>query len=251
MDGNDVAADYVIAELVDMGFEFPTVIEAIEAVGPCLDDAVEYILKGSCDDKSVGNGRALSSYDCSTSEVRVLGKRSASSRSQARMKQSSIMEHVKSSGRAKKNTSDNAYIASAFGLETSKSRHMEDQKGSIQMNHKLVPATESRQYELYACSPHAKLEASSEENGLALYSSDDQKRELEWEEKVNHLLQKHFGFSSVKGFQKEALEAWLEHQDCLVLAATGSGMFFCLYPSLWLLAMPFLLIEFCEEEPIM
>ncbi|RWR76539.1 ATP-dependent DNA helicase Q-like protein SIM isoform X2 [Cinnamomum micranthum f. kanehirae] len=227
MDGNDVAADYVIAELVDMGFEFPTVIEAIEAVGPCLDDAVEYILKGSCDNKSMGNGRAMSSYDCSTSEVPVLGKRSACSRSQARMKQSSIMEHVKSSGRAKKNTSDNASIASASGLENSKSRHMEDQKGSIQMNHELAPASESHQYELYDCSPHAKLEASSEENGLPLYSSDEQKPELNWEEKANHLVQKHFGFSSVKGFQKEALEAWFEHQDCLVLAATGSGKSLC------------------------
>lgn len=45
----------------------------------------------------------------------------------------------------------------------------------------------------------------------------------DWEQKVNSLLRKHFGFSSLKGFQREALAAWLARQDCLVLAATGSG----------------------------
>lgn len=45
----------------------------------------------------------------------------------------------------------------------------------------------------------------------------------DWKERVNTLLQRRFGFSSLKGFQKEALEAWLAHKDCLVLAATGSG----------------------------
>jgi Werner syndrome ATP-dependent helicase len=42
-------------------------------------------------------------------------------------------------------------------------------------------------------------------------------------DRVSAVLQKHFGFSCVKGFQKEALDAWFAHKDCLVLAATGSG----------------------------
>lgn len=46
---------------------------------------------------------------------------------------------------------------------------------------------------------------------------------LEWEKKLNRLLKKHFGYPVLKKFQKQALEAWLNHQDCLVLAATGSG----------------------------
>lgn len=45
----------------------------------------------------------------------------------------------------------------------------------------------------------------------------------DWEQRVSLLMQKHFGFSSLKTFQKEALSAWLAHKDCLVLAATGSG----------------------------
>ncbi|KAF6135963.1 hypothetical protein GIB67_006855, partial [Kingdonia uniflora] len=49
----------------------------------------------------------------------------------------------------------------------------------------------------------------------------------DWEEKVTKLLCNHFGFSSLKSFQKEALEAWLANQDCLVLAATGSGKSLC------------------------
>ncbi|XP_022965576.1 ATP-dependent DNA helicase Q-like SIM [Cucurbita maxima] len=50
---------------------------------------------------------------------------------------------------------------------------------------------------------------------------------LDWEKKLNRLLKKHFGYPSLKKFQKEALEAWLNNQDCLVLAATGSGKSIC------------------------
>ena len=46
MDGNNVQSDQVIiGELTKMGFEFSVVMEAIKAVGPSLDDAVEFILK--------------------------------------------------------------------------------------------------------------------------------------------------------------------------------------------------------------
>jgi len=46
-------------------------------------------------------------------------------------------------------------------------------------------------------------------------------------DKITAVLQKHFGFSSLKGFQMEALDAWFAHKDCLVLAATGSGKSLC------------------------
>ncbi|XP_041022267.1 ATP-dependent DNA helicase Q-like SIM isoform X2 [Juglans microcarpa x Juglans regia] len=49
----------------------------------------------------------------------------------------------------------------------------------------------------------------------------------DWEKKVISLLQNHFGYSSLKNFQKEALAAWFANQDCLVLAATGSGKSLC------------------------
>lgn len=54
----------------------------------------------------------------------------------------------------------------------------------------------------------------------------------DWEQRASTLLQKHFGFSSLKSFQKEALSAWFAHRDCLVLAATGSG--FVLYLNLFM-----------------
>ncbi|CAL4917369.1 unnamed protein product [Urochloa decumbens] len=46
-------------------------------------------------------------------------------------------------------------------------------------------------------------------------------------DKISAVLQKHFGFSSLKGFQMEVLNAWFAHKDCLVLAATGSGKSLC------------------------
>ncbi|KAK2456581.1 RECQ helicase SIM [Trifolium repens] len=49
----------------------------------------------------------------------------------------------------------------------------------------------------------------------------------DWEQRASILLQKHFGFSSLKSFQKEALSAWIARRDCLVLAATGSGKSLC------------------------
>ncbi|EYU20981.1 hypothetical protein MIMGU_mgv1a002122mg [Erythranthe guttata] len=49
----------------------------------------------------------------------------------------------------------------------------------------------------------------------------------DWVKEVNNLIRKRFGCSSLKGFQKEVLAAWLSNQDCLVLAATGSGKSLC------------------------
>lgn len=53
----------------------------------------------------------------------------------------------------------------------------------------------------------------------------------DWEKKLNRILKKHFGYPFLKKFQKEALEAWMNHQDCLVLAATGSGIALLSSPS--------------------
>ncbi|XP_076952737.1 ATP-dependent DNA helicase Q-like SIM [Bidens hawaiensis] len=53
------------------------------------------------------------------------------------------------------------------------------------------------------------------------YSNED------WEVKADMLLQKRFGYQSLKRFQKEALGAWVAQKDCLVLAATGSGKSLC------------------------
>ncbi|XP_031269524.1 ATP-dependent DNA helicase Q-like SIM [Pistacia vera] len=66
-----------------------------------------------------------------------------------------------------------------------------------------------------------------EVESLPVLSKQEAKIGSDWEVKVNSLLQKQFGYSSLKKFQKEALAAWLDHQDCLVLAATGSGKSLC------------------------
>ncbi|PWA82395.1 RECQ helicase SIM [Artemisia annua] len=49
----------------------------------------------------------------------------------------------------------------------------------------------------------------------------------DWENRANTLLQRHFGYPSLKRFQMEALAAWVSHKDSLVLAATGSGKSLC------------------------
>ncbi|KAJ0976263.1 hypothetical protein J5N97_018228 [Dioscorea zingiberensis] len=183
MDGNgDVSADHVIAELIDMGFEFDKAVKAIEVVGPCLDDALEFILNGSCD-----RARA---QDCSTRRPRTLGHR--------RLKQSNITDHVLPNNRTKENLSSGSCDASS-------SKHMR-----IQDEFKPAEST------------LILREGNAGQSWLCNLQSEDV--ELRWEQKVCRLLQKHFGFSSLKGFQKEALEAWLANRDCLVLAATGSGI---------------------------
>ncbi|KAJ0960149.1 hypothetical protein J5N97_002068 [Dioscorea zingiberensis] len=183
MDGNgDVSADHVIAELIDMGFEFDKAVKAIEVVGPCLDDVLEFILNGSCD-----RARA---QDCSTRRPRTLGLR--------RLKQSNITDDVLPNNRTKENLSRGSFDASS-------SKHMRIQD-------EFKPAESTLILRV----------GNAGQSGLCNLQSEDV--ELGWDQKVCRLLQKHFGFSSLKGFQKEALEAWLANRDCLVLAATGSGI---------------------------
>ncbi|KAM7278194.1 hypothetical protein ACFE04_005328 [Oxalis oulophora] len=68
--------------------------------------------------------------------------------------------------------------------------------------------------------PNALLPISSIRDCIA---SSSPEIGADWEEKAKELLRKHFGFSELKNFQKEALAVWFDNQDCLVLAATGSG----------------------------
>lgn len=71
---------------------------------------------------------------------------------------------------------------------------------------------------------------------------------LDWEKKLNRLLKKHFGYPFVKKFQKEALEAWLNHQDCLVLAATGSGMTLLVRLSFHIYVLEMLVLQWMEDN---
>ena len=193
-------ADHVIAELVDMGFEFDKAVKATEVVGPCLDDALEFILNGSCD-------RVRAVDCCSSGRRRTVGLR--------RLKQSNIRDHVFPSSRTKRSLCCGSSDASS-------SKHMKFQA-------EFEPAAKSSRQELgvHVEAADAVLTLQGKTNVVQpkLCSSQCGDVELEWEHKVSGILQKHFGFSSLKSFQKEALEAWLANRDCLVLAATGSGIF--------------------------
>ncbi|PIA61493.1 hypothetical protein AQUCO_00300774v1 [Aquilegia coerulea] len=189
MEGND----HVIAELIEMGFEFSQVMEAIESVGPTIDSAVEFIINAS----ERKNSGAFSGSNCSTSNARTLGKRSASSsRPLGQMKQSSIVKHLESTSAPKR-----------IKTQDKGSEPLEEQNASLCHGNSLRHMM----------------------NSSALPVCNQQVQEIgsDWEKKVKNLLQVHFGFSSLKSFQKEALEAWLANQDCLVLAATGSGKSLC------------------------
>ncbi|CAL5378784.1 unnamed protein product [Camellia sinensis] len=111
MDSSCVSSNQVVAELIGMGFEFSDVSEAIKAVSPSLEDAIEFILNGSCRNSTV----ASASSKCSTSNGKALGKRALSaSHSSDRMRQSTIMEHLQSTGRPKRsktNTESNVSVS--------------------------------------------------------------------------------------------------------------------------------------------
>ncbi|KAL5701202.1 DNA helicase [Ranunculus cassubicifolius] len=189
MEGKDECSDNVVAELAEIGFKHDQIMDAIEVVGPSVEVAVEYILDGSCKKENVGLSAGSNSGSLINSS-RVSGKKVASSsRPLSQMRQSSI--------------------ASFFQPANTSKRVKTDGSGGMAMcNDRSVEAT-MKSSELPVCSQHVQEIGS------------------DWEHKVKSLLQKHFGFSTLKSFQKEALEAWLTNQDCLVLAATGSGKSLC------------------------
>ncbi|XP_022893611.1 ATP-dependent DNA helicase Q-like SIM isoform X2 [Olea europaea var. sylvestris] len=205
MKGYNVDSDHVIAELVGMGFDFSDITEAVKSVGASLDDAVEFILNGS----RRTNSSASSSSACLNVSNKVLGKRTTSStESFGKMRQQSITEHLMSASRAKRSkvTIESHASASKSNIMP---RYVEEPEVSLPLT--MDPS----------------LNISPAMTILPSYCKDKEELRSYWEHKVNSLLGKHFGYSSLKNFQKEALEAWLSHQDCLILAATGSGKSLC------------------------
>nr|XP_048324544.1 ATP-dependent DNA helicase Q-like SIM isoform X1 [Ziziphus jujuba var. spinosa] len=202
MDGQGSSSDQVIAKLIEMGFTNSSVKDAVQAVGSSFDDALEYILN-SCDRNSE---RATSSSRCSPSNGKAPRKRALSSLSAlSQMRQSSIVEHFQSSRRPKHSKMD------AIG------------DASVSVG-KVFPV------HVEQCKQPLSYESYHNRNSTETFTFNcPQEVDLgsDWEQKVNGILQKHFGYSSLKKFQREALTAWLAHQDCLVLAATGAGKSLC------------------------
>lgn len=225
MDGNNVTSDQIIAELVDMGFDILDIAEALKAVGPSLDNAIEFILN----DSHRNNRGASTSSICITNN-KILGKRATSSlQSSAKLRQQNITEHLKlASGTKRSKTRDlcNASVSNTNFL----TGHVEEPEDSSIMD------TGS-----YLC-PETPMVPS--------YCKDEEIIGFDCEQKVNNLLHKHFGYSSLKGFQKEALAAWLAHQDCLILAATGSGIHSCtLYAVVYLCPLNKDILHFSRKFP--
>ncbi|KAI3864090.1 hypothetical protein MKW98_031682 [Papaver atlanticum] len=209
MEKSSVSSDHVIAELIEMGFEFSQVTEAVESVGPFLDKAVDFIINPSSHHKKPSNVSTGSSGDskpsCALSSRRVLGKR-ASSLSSGRAKQSSIMDH--------------------FQPPRPKRSRIEGEVGTSIPEPELV--SKSKEVKT-ACRSYTDSNLVSTMDSTVFVAENLQEQGIgaDWEVKASNVLQKHFGFSTLKNFQKEALECWLANQDSLVLAATGSGKSLC------------------------
>ena len=202
MDGSDVPSDQVISEMLEMGFEYSNIVEAIKVVGPSIPSAVEHILSGG----SGGGVRARTSCQSSTSTThtskfhahngKALKKKASPSTRQTRQVwQSRILDHFQTNGKVTECKSNDVAVIDPTGVVD---EHKE-------------PISEMGVDPSVMAGPN--LADSLEDLDVA----------SDWEKRVGSLLQKHFGFSSLKSFQKEALSAWMAHKDCLVLAATGSG----------------------------
>lgn len=202
MDGGDVTSDQIIAELVDMGFDLSDVTEAIEIVGPSLNNVIDFILN----DSHRNNKGASTSSSCLMNN-KVLGKRerttTTSLQSSSKLRQQNITEHLKLTPGLKRRKTrgfSNVSVSTSSFLNG----HVEEPEACSTTKHGSNPCPETSM--------------------VPSYSKNKDIIGFDWENKVNNLLLRHFGYSSLKGFQKEALAAWLAHEDCLVLAATGSGI---------------------------
>lgn len=212
---SDVSADYIIAELLDMGFELSDAIQAIEAVGSCLDAAIDFILNGTNVGQDVSRGHVPSDDNCSISETSLPGKKDMCLHHNHRLKQSSITEHLKSLHRSKTSSFANVSENINLQLECSKSGFVEGKKSYSSCT--LEPDSSLSSQDPRIQVTPAKSGTPGNELGCLILA------DLHWEKKTHGILLQHFGLSSLKDFQREALEAWMGQRDCLVLAATGSG----------------------------
>ncbi|CAL0320970.1 unnamed protein product [Lupinus luteus] len=202
MDGNNLSSDQVIAEMLDMGFEHSNIVEAIKVVGPSITSVVDHILNGAsvvsrtnCEASSSTSTAIKSKVHANNGEV--LKKRTLLPSGQVR--QSRILDHFQpTNGKVKESTKSHVAVDAVGNVEEHKEPFSEVVVDPCVMSGSVVADSE-----------------------------DDLDITYDWEKKAGTILQKHFGFSSLKSFQKKALNAWFAHKDCLVLAATGSGKSLC------------------------
>jgi werner syndrome ATP-dependent helicase len=188
---SDVSADGLIAELLDMGFDFDAISAAIAAVGaPRRAEVLELVLGRS----GAAQARRIGGPAPSRAQPQPARRGARVSNPRGRFRQSSITDRLASCGGGTKDS----------GREETTSL-----PGSA------APVDSSVPDGVVPCSNPA-----SESQVLV----DGSMGEWDRRDRISAVLQKHFGFSCLKSFQMEALDAWFAHRDCLVLAATGSGM---------------------------
>lgn len=186
MDSIDKSSEQVIAEMVEMGFEYSKILEAIKVVGPSIPSVVDHIFNNS-------------STESSTSHTSTLPQRNGKKpfkkpafSSSFQIPKSKTIDHYFQSSRKVTERKNNFVIVD------------DDNDNDVEEHRERLPQI------------GVDLEPNVAQDLDTATASD-------WEQKASILLQKHFGFSSLKSFQKEALSSWIAHRDCLVLAATGSG----------------------------
>lgn len=201
MDGNNVSSDQVIAEMLEMGFEYSNIVEAIKIVGPSITSAVDHIFNGAGGATTTTSFQAPSTSTAHTSKFHANNGKSLKRRplpSFRQVRQSRILDHFQST---------------------------DDKVTECKNNDLAVDATCTVEEEHKEPSSVVKADPIVLSGSLVAGSPEDLDIASDWEKKVSIILQKHFGFSSLKSFQKKALSAWVAHKDCLVLAATGSGFY--------------------------
>ncbi|XP_045816261.1 ATP-dependent DNA helicase Q-like SIM isoform X1 [Trifolium pratense] len=189
MDSNNKSSDQVISEMVEMGFEHSKILEAIKVVGLSIPSIVDHIFNTSTSSSSSSNRESSTTHISKSlpSNGKALKKRTFSSSLQV-PKSKTINHYFQSSSKVNEKNKNVVVDVNDGGDDD-----VEEHKESLpQMGFDLDPDVAS-----------------------------------DWEMRASILLQKHFGFSSLKSFQKEALSAWISRRDCLVLAATGSGKSLC------------------------
>jgi werner syndrome ATP-dependent helicase len=232
---HDVCIDQILAELLEMGFEFNQVTEAIESVGPHRDKVLELMLNPSHDISKRSENRPASNLrqpsikdhimrfggtkrkSCGTDVCGIASdkKTTAQTEPQICKPDNEISYHISNSGDCEKKT-----CGPCQSFMEKESISKEASKGYENMDNKLKNHTSH----LGGCEKEPGVsssicESTAEKDFLAEEASYDCKNK----NRIEAILQKHFGFGSLKGFQKEALDTWANNKDCLVLAATGSG----------------------------
>ncbi|XLU70644.1 hypothetical protein S245_029697 [Arachis hypogaea] len=202
MGASNLSFDQVLVEMLEMGFEYSSIVEAIKTVGLSIPNVVEHILTAGS-----GSGRATTSSKASTTTIqpskfraphgKALKRKALSSTSQVR--QSSILDHFHTND--KSTVCNKIHDVAIVDLEM--------------VNEHDEPISEMP--DDVTVMP-GQIVTAPMENFVVM---------SDWETRVGGLLQKHFGILCLKSFQKEALNAWAAHKDCLVLAATGSGKSLC------------------------